>query len=201
MSLIGRLFGEGKGAAGSARPATPQTGADRTAPASALPGDPPLLRNAEREKLARSQRRHAIYSTVRESMIAAGVLSASYKFKVLAADKAGTDFLIMVDLAHPLPGGASQMTWIEGLIERMAAARHALDVSGVYWRVIDQAVFTPPPPRPRTQLAQRPRRQVTAPAPLLDAQRTGYEDTEQTLPTEADIKNGNLSTTQYGDLH
>ena len=134
-------------------------------------------------------------------LIAAGVLSASYKFKVLAADKAGTDFLIMVDLAHPLPGGASQMTWIEGLIERMAAARHALDVSGVYWRVIDQAVFTPPPPRPRTQLAQRPRRQVTAPAPLLDPQRTGYEDTEQTLPTEADIKNGNLSTTQYGDLH
>ena len=132
MSLIGRLFGEGKRATRPARVRRPGTpGADHASLAGAAPVDAPILRNAEREKIARSQRRHAIYATVRESMIAAGVLSASYKFKVLAADKAGTDFLIMVDLAHPLPGGASQMTWIEGLIERMASARHTLDVSGV----------------------------------------------------------------------
>jgi hypothetical protein len=201
MSLIGRLFGEGRGVAGTARPERLHADAQRHDPPDPFRSDAPLLRNAERERIARSQRRHAIYDTVRESMIAAGVLSASYKFKVLAADKAGTDFLIMVDLAQPLPGGAAQMTWIEGLIERMATARHALDVSGVYWRVNDEAVFTPPQPRPRTQVAPRPVRPAAAPAPPLDAGLTGYEDTEQTVAPEADLKNANLSTTQYGDLH
>jgi hypothetical protein len=201
MSLIGRLFGDGKGGGGAAR--SERLHADVRPPDPFGPAltETGVLRNTERERIARSQRRHAIYDTVRESMIAAGVLSASYKFKVLAADKTGTDFLIMVDLAQPLPGGAAQMTWIEGLMERMAAARHALDISGVYWRVNDHAVFTPPPPRPRTQLAPRPVRPAAAPTPLPAPGLTGYEDTEQTVPAEADLKNANLSTTQYGDLH
>lgn len=200
MFLMGRLFGRGKGDGASTDPRA-AAGVQRPDPLALRSEAVPVARHGEAapEKSQRSLRRQAIYTSVRESMIGAGVLSSTYKFKVLSTDRSGTDFVVMVDLAQPLPGGAAQMTWIEGLIERMAASRYDVQVSAVYWRVSDQAVFAPPRPRPRTQVAPpRPIRPAPPPSPVAVTPLTGYEDTEQTDP---DLKTPSLSTTQYGDLH
>ncbi len=149
------------------------------------------------EKTARSQRRDALYSTVRESMVSAGVLSATYKFKVLSTDPAGQRYVIMVDLTQPLVGGVAQMGWIEGLMERMAQARHDIHVAAVYWRVSGPEPYTPARRRAATRIA--PNAVTVLPKNSREAQpATGYEDTQQVLPAQPVP---GLSTTQYGDLN
>jgi len=89
-------------------------------------------------KSERMARREMLYSVVRESMARAGVLSASYKFKVLSLDAAGRQFLVMVDLAASERADTDVLGEIEvGVIQR-AKARHDLAVSAVYWRRNDQ---------------------------------------------------------------
>src|SRR5262245_18297963 len=51
-------------------------------------------------KSERMARRELLYGVVRECMMRASVLSASYKFKVLSLDSRGRQFLVMVDLAR-----------------------------------------------------------------------------------------------------
>ncbi len=108
----------------AAGPAAP----DRGAPGA--PGGP--------RKTDRMARRELLYSVVRESMARAGVLSASYKFKVLSLDAAGRQFLVMVDLASSERAGAELLCDIEAVIAQRARSRHDLVVSGVYWRRSDQ---------------------------------------------------------------
>ena len=50
-------------------------------------------------KQERMERRELLYAVVRDAMVRAGVLSSSYKFKVLSLDTHGRQFLVMVDLA------------------------------------------------------------------------------------------------------
>jgi hypothetical protein len=45
------------------------------------------------------ERREMLYAVVREAMVRAGVLSSTYKFKVLSLDPRGRQFMVMVDLA------------------------------------------------------------------------------------------------------
>jgi hypothetical protein len=98
----------------------------------------------EQKKNARSMRRELLYTVVRESMIRAGVLSQGYKFKALALDPRGLQFIVMVDLAAEF--GASQDRWceIESLIAQTAKARHGVIIKAVYWRLTDQVSLGKP---------------------------------------------------------
>lgn len=90
-------------------------------------------------RLKRHARREQLYVAIREAMTRAGVLSASYKFKVLSLDQPGNEFLVMMDLlkaGDDLPG---QITEIESLIVQSAKARFEITVPAVYWRIDDVA--------------------------------------------------------------
>ncbi len=90
-------------------------------------------------RLKRHARREQLYVAIREAMTRAGVLSASYKFKVLSLDQPGNEFLVMMDLlkaGDDLPG---QITEIESLIVQSAQARFEITVPAVYWRIDDLA--------------------------------------------------------------
>ncbi len=91
-------------------------------------------------KVERTERREWVYSVVREAMLHAGVLSASYKFKVLALDERGRRFLIMIDLARELGGDTVQLQRIEEQIAQTAKARYDLDITAVYWRTNDHVM-------------------------------------------------------------
>jgi hypothetical protein len=91
--------------------------------------------SSTKRKSERAARRELLYAVVREAMVRAGVLSASYKFKVLSLDGEGHQFLIMVDLARGTGGDAANLAEIEALIAQSAKARHEMLVTAVYWRV------------------------------------------------------------------
>jgi hypothetical protein len=103
----------------------------------------PRGRSAQTRRSQRSQRREQLYGVVRDAMVRAGILSAGYKFKVLALDAAGHRFVIMVDLAAAYAAEAARLLEIEGLIAELARARLQVDVSAVYWRVGDAARAAP----------------------------------------------------------
>jgi len=110
-----------------------EAGSGTAEPERAVPAAPGAPRKTERVA-----RREQLYSVVRESMARAGVLSASYKFKVLSLDAAGRQFLVMVDLASSERAGTELLCDIEAAIAQRAKSRHDLVVSGVYWRRSDQ---------------------------------------------------------------
>ena len=91
--------------------------------------------SAANRKSERLERRELLYSVVREAMIKAGVLSSTYKFKVLSLDSRGRKYLIMMDLARQYAGETAQLAEIESLIAQHAKARHDILVTAVYWRV------------------------------------------------------------------
>ena len=86
-------------------------------------------------KNERMERRELLYIVVRDAMVCAGVLSASYKFKVLSLDPRGLQFLVMMDLAPEFGGETERLSEIETLIAQTAKARYGITVSAVYWRV------------------------------------------------------------------
>jgi hypothetical protein len=47
-------------------------------------------------RLKRHARREQLYVVIRDAMTRAGVLSASYKFKVLSLDQPGENFMVML---------------------------------------------------------------------------------------------------------
>ena len=98
-----------------------------------VPSAPPG--SAANRKGERLERREMLYSVVREAMIKAGVLSSTYKFKVLSLDSRGRQYLIMMDLARQYGGETSRLAEIEGLIAQHAKTRHDILVTAVYWRV------------------------------------------------------------------
>lgn len=83
----------------------------------------------------RSQRREQLYVIVREVMVQAGILSAGYKFKVLALDRTGQRFVVMIDLAPAYAADATQQRNIESCIAELAKARLDAGVHAVYWRI------------------------------------------------------------------
>ncbi|MDB5847184.1 MAG: hypothetical protein JWP29_936 [Rhodoferax sp.] len=85
-------------------------------------------------KNERMERREWLYSVVREAMLHAGVLTASFKFKVLALDERGRQFLVMIDLAPQLGGDTGRLSKIESQIIGTAKARYDLIITAVYWR-------------------------------------------------------------------
>ncbi|MBT9505045.1 hypothetical protein [Rhodoferax sp.] len=96
---------------------------------------PVPVSNAANRKNERLERRELLYAVVRDSMIRAGVLAASYKFKVLSLDAHGRQYLIMMDLANQSAGDTGRLADIEAMIAQAAKARHDILVTAVYWRV------------------------------------------------------------------
>lgn len=121
-------------------------------------------------KLKRHARREQLYVAIRESMTRAGVLSASYKFKVLSLDQRGNEFLVMMDLAKAFGGPSEQLGEIETLIIQNAKARFEITVPAVYWRMDETAVVAKPKPStqeapPQTVAAVVPADEATAAKP------------------------------------
>lgn len=115
--------------------------------------------NAANRKTERLERRELLYTVVREAMTRAGVLSSSFKFKVLSLDSRGRQYLIMMDLARQYAGETARLAEIEGLIARTAKTRHDILVTSVYWRVNEHV----------TAGLSRRAEPVSAPAPLSTA--------------------------------
>ena len=111
------------------------------------PGDvtatPPSIHDADR-KTTRLERRQLLYGVVRDSMISAGVLEASYKFKVLSLDAAGLQYLVMMDIADKGASDTALLAKIEALMVQAAKMRHDILVTAVYWRVSDHVSPAPP---------------------------------------------------------
>lgn len=90
--------------------------------------------NAAQRRSVRLERRELLYGVIRESMIYAGVLSSTYKFKVLSLDAQGQQYLVMVDLAHGVMADMARLADVEAHIAHGAKARHDILVTAVYWR-------------------------------------------------------------------
>lgn len=155
--------------------------ADATVPlAPGRPGQPLLQpvppEHAANRKNERMERRELLYTVVRDAMVRAGVLSASYKFKVLSLDQRGRQFLVMMDLAREYGGETGRLSEIEALIAQTAKTRYDILVTAVYWRINDHvAVGLPqkgitPTPVPSAAAPQGVvRKPVPAPAPAAPA--------------------------------
>ena len=98
------------------------------------------------------ERRELLYTVVRDAMVRAGVLSASYKFKVLSLDQRGSQFLVMMDLAREFGGDTARLSEIEALIAQTAKSRYDIAVTAVYWRINDHVAVGIPQ---KAALAQR----------------------------------------------
>ncbi len=137
-------------------------------------------------------RREQLYGAVRESLLRIGILAASYKFKVLALDQAGRQYLVMIDVAANLSDDVAKMSQVETLIAANAKSRYDLVVTAVYWRRDDpltehriQTVgATPSPasaeaPPKMTEVSKK----LTEPAATADQTGSRYEplQTEEML--------------------
>lgn len=155
--------------------------ADATVPlAPGRPGQPLLQpvppEHAANRKNERMERRELLYTVVRDAMVRAGVLSASYKFKVLSLDQRGRQFLVMMDLAREYGGETARLSEIEALIAQTAKTLYDILVTAVYWRINDHvAVGLPqkgitPTPVPSAAAPQGVvRKPVPAPVPAAPA--------------------------------
>ena len=164
-----------------AKPRSAGVNADATVPlAPGRPGQPLLQpvppEHAANRKNERMERRELLYTVVRDAMVRAGVLSASYKFKVLSLDQRGRQFLVMMDLAREYGGETARLSEIEALIAQTAKTRYDILVTAVYWRINDHvAVGLPqkgitPTTVPSAAAPQGVvRKPVPAPAPAAPA--------------------------------
>lgn len=147
---------------------------------------PSAAATAANRKTERLERRELLYGVVRESMTRAGVLAASYKFKVLSLDPRGQQYLVMMDLANQSAGDTNRLAEIEALIAQGAKTRHNIEVTAVYWRVnehVTTGLTKPRAPAPASARVVPLKPPVTAAAP---AARPGAPRTPQFEPLQAD---------------
>ena len=104
----------------------------------------PKAEHAANRRSERMEQRDMLYIVVRDSMVRAGVLSSSYKFKVLSLDQRGRQFLVMMDLAREYGDDAVRLSEIEALMAQTAKARYDILVSAVYWRINDHVAVGVP---------------------------------------------------------
>lgn len=123
MSVLRKLFSSG----------------ERAKSASAGPETAPVRMNLE-ERM--EFRREMLYEAIKVTMQAHGILSASYRFRVVRNDRRGHMYSVLMDLStdflHNREGRQAQLVALGAAIGKNAAARYAILVSGVYWRVNDQ---------------------------------------------------------------
>lgn len=115
------------------------------------PTNPPSEdEQALERKTQRLERRELLYAVVRESMARVGMLSSSYKYKVLSLDSRGKQYLIMMDLPKAMIEHIGHLAEIEEVITQNARQRHKIDVSAVYWRINELS-------KPSTAVLRKPR--------------------------------------------
>lgn len=87
-------------------------------------------------------RREMLFDSVRSTMESRGILSASYRFKVMRADKRGHSFVVMVDLSTDFmdseQGHQRPLMALGEAIKKNALTRYGLGVAAVYWRVNEE---------------------------------------------------------------
>ena len=87
-------------------------------------------------------RREMLFDSVKGTMESRGILSASYRFKVVRADKRGHSFVVMVDLSTDfMDGEQGQQRPLMALgeaIRKNALSRYGIGVPAVYWRVNEE---------------------------------------------------------------
>jgi hypothetical protein len=118
-------------------------------------------------KSQRHAMRELLYSAVREAMIRAGVLSGSYKFKVLSLDPRGEQFMVMMDLAHEFGAQAERLAEMEMMIAHSAKSRYNIRVTAVYWRLNEMVSAARPAGAPQVN---------SRPAPLYHAEAVPVAD-------------------------
>ena len=130
-----------------------------------LPGRLEAERGAPEDgrKVKRHARREQMYVAIREAMTRAGVLSASYKFKVLSLDQGGDEFLVMMDLERVAGDPSPQLGAIESLIVQSARLRFEISVPAVYWRVHEVATIGKPVPHTAENPASGPQARPVPP--------------------------------------
>ena len=143
------------------KPTRPMTSGRRL-----LHQNPTPARNAQpaNRKGERMSRRELLYAVVRESMGRAGVLSASYKFKVLSLDARGRQFLVMIDLARGHGGETDRLAEIEAVVAQSAKARYDILVTAVYWRMNEHVAVGLPSARLTRTTHSRPAALESQPA-------------------------------------
>ncbi len=166
MSFLNVLFGRGSTAA--APPADnrrdPAVGAAAARPASSsasVRADGKTGVDAER-----ADRRERLYGVIRETLMRCGVLSASYKFKVLSTDARGQQFLVMLDVASD-SAQLMRSAEIESMIRQAAQDQHGVDVVALYWRVNAQLASRAAPAPAPAAVRREPIYPPPAPPPLL----------------------------------
>jgi hypothetical protein len=120
---------------------------------------PPDDEQALDRKTQRLERRELLYAVVRESMARVGMLSSSYKYKVLSLDSRGNQYLIMMDLPKAMADHIGQLAEIEEIVTQNARTRHKIDVSAVYWRINELSKTSTAvlrKPRPESELGAVP---------------------------------------------
>ena len=184
--------------------------------------------HAANRKSERLERRELLYTVVRNAMTRAGVLSASFKFKVLSLDSRGRQYLIMMDLARKDAGTPERLAEIEGVIAQNAKATHDILVTAVYWRlhehvtsglsksvtVASESVRNSHPPKPRfeplhaNEVAAFKQAIASATSPVALSAPGEIIKSSRRNPTpesaddiELDRHASPLSGTQYGDLN
>lgn len=93
------------------------------------------INRGDERKAKRHARREQLYQAVRESMTLSGVLSASYKFKVLSLDQVGDQFLVMMDVERAFASQVDKLADVENRIVQTAKTRFEIQVTSVYWRI------------------------------------------------------------------
>ena len=121
-------------------------------------------------KAKRQVRREQLYAAIRQAMTRAGVLSASYKFKVLSLDQLGDQFLVMMDVHPSLGLQDEKLVGAEALIVRAAKTQSNILVTTVYWRV-----DVPAEPKAIKSPGATPKR-----VPIADVAMSSFKETTQT---------------------
>jgi hypothetical protein len=98
---------------------------------------------AQERNVQRNSYRESLHQIVRDAMVQAGFVTASYKFKVLSLDAKGKSFLVMMDLPLEFMRQVQRLGDIEQSIIGVAQSRYQLLVSAVYWRVAEAAAAQP----------------------------------------------------------
>ena len=84
-------------------------------------------------------RREMLFDSVKNTMESHGILSGSYRFKVVRADKRGHSFVVMVDLSTDFmdseQGRPRPLLALGASMTKNALGRYGVGVAAVYWRV------------------------------------------------------------------
>ena len=166
--------------------------------------------HAANRKTERLERRELLYSVVRDTMLRAGILAASYKFKVLSLDARGHQYLIMMDLASSAAIDLSRLAQIEVVLAQAAKLKHDILVTAVYWRVNEQVsvglsrvplATVAPTAKPTPARPASPAPATSGmPASSAGSKRPSPDEFSDTQIEEAEQPAAPLGITQYGDL-